>query len=112
MRTFRHFTTYGVLAHRARKGHVHGVRSRLQRSSWRVDMSYNLQAEGLNGVNVQTSIIAGHDWVPNLEEGLGSPESTVLFVSGVALDIPSPANIDAISGRLVGNGVTGFGGDV
>jgi hypothetical protein len=77
-------------------------------------MSYNLQAEGLNGVNVQTSIIAGHDWVPNLEEGLGSPESTVLFVSGLALDIPSPANIDAISarGRLVGNGVTGFGGDV
>src|SRR5580693_1636105 len=76
-------------------------------------MSYDLQAEGLNGVNIQTSIIAGHDWEPNVEEGLGSPVSTVLFVSGIALDNPSPANVDAMigRGRLFGNGLTGFGGD-
>jgi hypothetical protein len=76
-------------------------------------MSYDLQAEGLNGVNVQTSIIAGHDWEPNVEEGGGSPVSTVLFVSGIALDNPSPANVDAMigRGRLFGNGLTGFGGD-
>ena len=80
-------------------------------------MGFNLQGEGLNGVNVQTSIVAGHDWVPNLEEGLGSPVSTVLFVSGVALDDPTPLHPDnhrdAITGRgrFSGNGVTGWGGD-
>ncbi|HMD49791.1 MAG TPA: hypothetical protein VKG79_11860 [Bryobacteraceae bacterium] len=76
-------------------------------------MSYDLQAEGLNGVNIQTSVVAGHDWNPNLEEGLGSPVSTVLFVSGTAPDIATPFDTDATTGRgnLRGNGVTGWGGN-
>jgi hypothetical protein len=76
-------------------------------------MSFDLQAEGLNGVNVQTSVVAGHDWDSHTVEGAGSPASTVLFVSGLAFDIASPANIDAVAGRgrLFGNGVTGWGGD-
>ncbi|MBV8093549.1 MAG: hypothetical protein JO110_09995 [Acetobacteraceae bacterium] len=76
-------------------------------------MSYDLQAEGFNGVSIQTSVVAGHDWDSHTVEGLGSPASTVLFVSGLAPDRASPANIDAITGRgrLFGNGLTGWGGD-
>jgi hypothetical protein len=75
-------------------------------------MSYDMAAEGLNGVNNQTSIIAGHDWNSNLQEGALSPVSTVLFVSGTAPDIPSSADTDAFTGQgnLQGNGVTGWGG--
>jgi hypothetical protein len=62
-------------------------------------MSFDLQAEGFNGVSVQTSIVAGHDWDPRTVEGAGSPASTVFFVSGIALDSASPANVDAITGR-------------
>lgn len=74
-------------------------------------MSYDLQAEGLNGVNIQTSIIAGHDWVSNTVEGAASPPC-VVFVSGTAPDVPSPLDADAIigQGNLHGNGVTGWGG--
>jgi hypothetical protein len=75
-------------------------------------MSYDMAAEGLNGVNNQTSVIAGHDWNGNLQEGLLSPVSTVLFVSGTAPDTPSPVDTDAVTGQgnLQGNGVTGWGG--
>jgi hypothetical protein len=76
-------------------------------------MSYDLQAEGFNGVSIQTTVVAGHDWDAHTVEGGGSPASTVLFVSGLAFDTASPDNIDAITGRgrLFGTGVTGWGGD-
>jgi hypothetical protein len=61
-------------------------------------MSYNLQAEGLNGVNIQTSIIAGHDWISNTVEGAASPPC-VVFVSGTAPDVASPLDSDAIIGQ-------------
>jgi hypothetical protein len=75
-------------------------------------MSFDLQAEGLNGVNIQTSVIAGHDWNNNLQEGGLSPVSTVLFVSGTAPDTASPFDTDAVTGQgnVRGNGVTGWGG--
>jgi hypothetical protein len=74
-------------------------------------MSYDLQAEGLNGVNIQTSIVAGHDWNNNIVEGGASPPC-VVFVSGTAPDVASPLDSDAIigQGNLHGNGVTGWGG--
>jgi hypothetical protein len=74
-------------------------------------MSYDLQAEGLNGVNIQTSIIARQDWVSNTVEGAASPPC-VVFVSGTAPDVASPLDSDAIIGQenLHGNGVNGWGG--
>jgi hypothetical protein len=74
-------------------------------------MSFDLQAEGLNGVSIQTAIVAGHDFDPNRIEGISSRPS-VLFVSGTAPDIASPFDTDAIigQGNLQGTGVSGVGG--
>jgi hypothetical protein len=67
-------------------------------------MSYDLQAEGLNGVNIQTSIVAGGSWRGG---------DTVLWVSGTAFpDTPARFDVDAVFawGNIAGVGVTGRGG--
>lgn len=67
-------------------------------------MSFDLQAEGLNGVNFPTAIVAGGDWNPLSD--------FVLNVSGTALDVATKVNVDAIlgQGNLMGCGVMGLGG--
>jgi hypothetical protein len=70
-------------------------------------MSYDMQAEGLNGVNEETAIVAGGGYV-----GIGGEGAPVLQVSGTALDVPTIAIVDAILawGNLEGTGVIGYGG--
>ncbi|MBV9673814.1 MAG: hypothetical protein JO076_13460 [Verrucomicrobia bacterium] len=67
-------------------------------------MSFDLQAEGLNGVNFPTAIVAGGGWNPLSD--------FVLNVSGTALDVATTANVDAVlgQGNIAGCGVMGLGG--
>jgi len=48
-------------------------------------MSYDLQAEGLNGVNTTTAIVAGGGW--------SFSAGAVIQVSGTALDTATPFDV-------------------
>ena len=68
-------------------------------------MSYDMQAEGLNGVNQTTEIIAGAGWSV-------FSDFPVLRASGTAIDVATSLDVDGIygEGNLQGDGVIGYGG--